>query len=280
MLGGLEQGLRSFHPGLAQAVDVVDEHDAVVHHDTDEQHAPDDAEEVHLLAGDEMNPHRADRCERDGQHDREGHHHALEQERHEQVNENDGQPQGEKAVEDFLHVEPLSHFAERDALGQVDVALERLDGFAGFLFLAALEFQPDGVADALVGAADVAGAVEHGRPRECADGAEPAILGGNEEVIQVRQFGPVLLAVPDTNGDLPAVAVEAGKRAAAQGVTDHAGESGGVHADGTGAVAIDEQGQLVGGLVVALLEGDHAGDVSEERLELVGQRIELLRILA
>ena len=170
--------------------------------------------------------------------------------------------------------------AERDALGQVDVALDCLDGLAGFLFPAALEFQPDGVADALVGAADVAGAVEHGWPRECADGAEPAVFGGHEEVVQVRQLGSVLLAVPDANGDLPAVAVEAGKRAAAQGVTDHTGEGGGVHADGAGAVAVDEQGQLVGGLVLPLIEGDHAGDVSKERLELVGQRIELLRVLA
>ena len=95
--------------------------------------------------------------------------------------------------------------------------------------------------DTFIGSPYIARAIEHGRACECAAGTDLAILGGHKEVVQVRQFGPVLLAVAHTDRDLSAIAVESRKRAAAQGVAYHAGQGGGIYADGVGTVAIDDK---------------------------------------
>ena len=129
--GREQQRLGAPHAGAAKPVDVIDEHDAVVHHHADQQDAANEAHLVHACAGEVMSPHRTDRRQRDGEYDGERHQHALEQERDEHVDEHDRERHRDKAAGDLAVVECHLDFAERNALRQVDVAPGILDGPPG-----------------------------------------------------------------------------------------------------------------------------------------------------
>ena len=64
-----QQGGRAVVAVSAQAVSVVDQHDAVVHHHTYQKHAADHAEHIHINSSNIMDPDRADARQWDCEYD-------------------------------------------------------------------------------------------------------------------------------------------------------------------------------------------------------------------
>ena len=124
------------HASGAKAVDVIDQYNAVVDHDTDQQDATHHAHVVNADTSDEVCPNSTYSRKRDGENDRERHQDALEQERDEHVDEYDRQSHGDQTGGNFVVVVRHRRVVKRDALRQVDVFLGLINRTARLPLLA------------------------------------------------------------------------------------------------------------------------------------------------